>query len=146
MAVSSKTRVKVARDRLILVAQQAGAKEVARTTRKVFNRARVLSPVRTGNLRANHSPDLRVVKSMNRVVGRVIVSTRYAAAVHEGAKPHIIRAKKKKALKFKYRGQTVIVKSVKHPGNKAQPWLMTALREVGLANGYKVKATHDPLA
>lgn len=144
MAISSKTRVKVARDRLILVASVAAGKEVARTTRKVFNRSRVLSPWDTGLLRASHSVDLRVLKT-NKVVGRVIVSTRYAAAVHEGAKPHIIRPKKKKALKFVYRGQTVIVKSVRHPGNKARPWLLTALREIGAANGYKVSASHNPL-
>jgi hypothetical protein len=144
VAFSSKTRVKVARDRLILVAATAAGKEVSRTTRKVFNRARVLSPWDTGLLRASHSVDLRVLKT-NKVVGRVIVSTKYAAAVHEGAKPHIIRPRKKKALKFVYRGQTVIVKSVRHPGNKARPWLLTALREVGALNGYKVSASHNPL-
>lgn len=136
MALRSKTRVKVARDRLTRVAAVAGGKEVARTTRRVFNRARVLSPWDTGYMRGRHSVDLRIGK--RRAVGRVIVSTRYALAVHEGAAPHVIRARHKKALRFKFRGRVVIVRSVRHPGNDGRPWLAIALREVALKEGYKV--------
>lgn len=136
MAFRAKTRVKVARDRLTRVAAVAGGKEAARTTRRVFNRARVLSPWDTGYMRGRHSVDLRVGK--RRAVGRVIVSTRYALAVHDGAAPHVIRARRKQALRFKFRGRVVIVRSVRHPGNEGRPWLAIALREVALKEGYKI--------
>lgn len=58
---------------------------------------------------------------------RAIVGTnlKYAKAVHDGSPPHIIRAKKAKALFWP--GARHPVRSVRHPGTKAQPFLADAL-------------------
>ena len=49
---------------------------------------------------------------------------KYAPMVEYGTKPHIIKAKNKKALYWK--GASHPVKSVRHPGNKAKPYLIPA--------------------
>jgi len=68
-------------------------------------------------------------------LGEVTVNVDYAGAVEFGSAPHIIRPNKKKALAFKPGGGfrfwdeqgRVVVKRVKHPGTKAQPYLTPAL-------------------
>jgi hypothetical protein len=64
-----------------------------------------------------------------RVVGRVYTKVNYAWFVHEGTKPHVIRPRNKKALKFKVGGRTIIVSKVNHPGTKSRPFLRTATLE-----------------
>ena len=41
--------------------------------------------------------------------------------------PHVIKPTTKKALKFKVGGKDVIVKKVKHPGTRANPFIRTAI-------------------
>jgi len=135
----AKIRVKVARNELRRVGKAEAGKRVARTTRQTFNRARVLSPWDTGLLRGAHSMSVRTVPSRRKVIGTVSAATDYAAAVHEGSAPHIIRPRKKQALKFKIGGRIVIVRSVRHPGARAQPWLATALAEVAGQQNFKLR-------
>jgi hypothetical protein len=52
---------------------------------------------------------------------------KYARGVEEGTKPHIIRAKGKKALYWK--GAKHPVKSVRHPGSRAKPFLIPAFEK-----------------
>jgi hypothetical protein len=134
----SKVRTQLNRNELRRVGRVATGRKVATVTRKVLNRARVLSPWDQGNLRGAHTMSLSAPVSRAFVRGRVLVRVRYALPVHEGSKPHIIRARKKKALRFKMGGTTVIVRQVRHPGTKARPWLMTALQEVAAREGFKV--------
>jgi hypothetical protein len=131
-------RVKVSRAALRSVGRRATGAKVASTTRKVFNRARVLSPWDTGLLRASHTISLTEDRSRNRVTGRVSVRTHYALAVHDGTDPYAIRPNRKQALRFRYRGRVVIVKSVRHPGIQGRPWLATALREIAGRDGFAV--------
>lgn len=146
MAVSARIRVRVARDQLRSVGKKEAGQRVARTVRQTLNRARVLSPWDSGNLRGHHEPSIRHEAAKRRVVGRVTARTNYAAFVHDGTPPHVIRPKpsrrradgKPTALKFKVGGRTVIVRKVNHPGTKARPWLATALAEVAPRNGFKV--------
>jgi hypothetical protein len=147
MPPRSKVRIKLERDELRKVGRKAAGQIVARDTRRVLNRARVLSPYDQGTLRARHSMSISAPARRARVTGRVLVAVNYALAVHEGARPHVIVPKRKKALKFKMGGFTVYAKSVNHPGNKARPWLMTALMEVANRQGYKVtrRGFTDPL-
>lgn len=49
---------------------------------------------------------------------------KYARLVEEGTRPHIIKPKNKKALYWK--GAKHPVKSVRHPGSKAKPYLIPA--------------------
>ncbi|MFI9026299.1 hypothetical protein [Streptomyces sp. NPDC053560] len=48
--------------------------------------------------------------------------------VLEGTRPHIIRPRRKKALRFDVGGQTVFAKVVHHPGTKPNNFLGRALR------------------
>lgn len=146
MAVGASIRVSVARHELRKVGKAEAGKKVARTTLRVLNRARVLSPWDTGNLRGQHGMSIRTEASRSRVVGTVYAATDYAAFVHEGTPPHVIRPKptrrridgKPTALKFKIGGRIVIVRQVNHPGTKARPWLATALREVAGRDNFRI--------
>lgn len=82
---------------------------------------------------------MRVSQTGLRIRGDVFNNTKYALAVHEGTKPHIIRARKRKALKFDVGGRTVYASSVRHPGTKAQPFLSDALRfALSAQDGWRV--------
>lgn len=88
---------------------------------QVQKRMQQYAPVRTGFLRDH----IQVIKAPGRVrVGPVGVD--YDAAVEYGTKPHIIRAKPGKTLAFRMNGTMIFVKSVKHPGTKAQPYIRPA--------------------
>ena len=52
---------------------------------------------------------------------------KYAPMVEFGTRPHIIRAKNKKALYWK--GAAHPVKQVNHPGSKAKPYLIPAFEK-----------------
>jgi hypothetical protein len=54
----------------------------------------------------------------------------YAKFVHWGTKPHVIKPKDKKALRFVAGGKFVFAKSVNHPGYVGHPWLKTAVEQV----------------
>lgn len=60
----------------------------------------------------------------------VIADTEYALFVHEGTRPHLIVARNAKVLRFDMNGNAVFAAKVKHPGTKAQPWLVRALEQV----------------
>lgn len=97
---------------------------VNETALNVQNGAKKRSPVDTGNLRS------RIViepVTPNEMVLRVGTYVKYAAAVEFGTRPHVIRPKTKKALFWK--GAAHPVKSVNHPGTRAQPFLFPAWEE-----------------
>ena len=54
-------------------------------------------------------------------------NVKYARGVEEGTRPHIIKAKNKKALYWK--GAKHPVKSVRHPGSRAKPFLIPAFEK-----------------
>jgi hypothetical protein len=70
------------------------------------------APVKTGNLRRTITS--RVEQGGKR--GVIGTNAPYARPVHDGSRPHIITAKRAKALYWK--GASHPVRSVKHPGNK----------------------------
>lgn len=132
---------------------------VYETTRQVLNRARVLTPVDTGNLRASEDMTTGSRRAFAIIYGQVYTKVKYAEAVHEGTKPHIIRANKAKALAFywgkigapvivpKGRGATFRLKDgtliigkgyVNHPGTKARPYFRRALEQVAATRGFIV--------
>lgn len=161
------TRVKIDLNnlRVAQVGVELAAKEIAEATRWTLNRANILTPVRTGNLRAGNQMTMKARRLS--VTGTVENRTKYADAVHNGSRPHTISAKRRKALTFfwgKAGGAQVFVprtkagkrlgtgfrksKSgrvslwigkgfVRHPGNRARPWLDDALREMAAQRGYR---------
>lgn len=58
---------------------------------------------------------------------RIVASTRYALFHHEGTRPHVIRPRRAKALRFVSGGQVIFASKVNHPGTKPNRFLTTAL-------------------
>lgn len=54
----------------------------------------------------------------------------YALYHHEGTRPHIIRPKRARALRFTAQGHTVFANVVHHPGTRPNPYLTRWLRGV----------------
>lgn len=47
----------------------------------------------------------------------------YARFVHDGTKPHVIMARKKKSLRWAAGGKFFFAKRAKHPGTKPDKWM-----------------------
>lgn len=62
----------------------------------------------------------------------------YAPYVHDGTRPHVIRPKRGKALRFVIGGQVVFARVVQHPGTRPNPFLNRALAEITRPLGYDV--------
>lgn len=129
-------RITVDRAAANAVARAHATRIVTDVTRATLNRATIGTPVDSGHLRSKNM--MRVDQQPTRVVGEVYNGTRYAATVHDGAKPHTIRARRKKMLRFKVGGKTVYAKSVRHPGTRSRPWLYRALVDVATPAGFVV--------
>ena len=117
--------------------QSAMVRLLRETTRQTVNSAKLRSPVDTGGLRNSIRADPITVTGL-RARTAVVADKDYAAAVHDGTAPCIIRPRNKKALAFKAGGKTVFVKEVKHPGTQPRPFLFTAARDVAGRKGFIV--------
>lgn len=120
---------------LKLDAAAAAVPRVRSVTRRVLNQSTVNCPVDTGRLRASGKMKFRVAKKGPR--GTVEYNVKYAAAVHDGTGPYIIKPKRKKVLRFEVRGRVVFAKKVHHPGIKGRPFLVRAARTVASAEGLR---------
>ncbi|AGT12925.1 tail assembly chaperone [Mycobacterium phage KayaCho] len=98
-------------------------------TRRIANQARADVPVRTGNL-GRTIGEMPQVYTPFHVSGGVEATADYAAAVHEGSRPHRIAARSADALRFVWHGRVMFRKSVWHPGTRARPFLRNAARRV----------------
>ena len=78
--------------------------------------------VKTGHLRRGIATDIG-----NMEVTVHTSNIKYASGVEFGTRPHIITAKNKKALYWK--GARHPVKSVRHPGGRAKPYLIPAFEK-----------------
>ena len=90
----------------------------ARAKRNISNNG----SVKTGHLRHGITTNVG-----NMEVTVHTSNIKYARIVEEGSRPHTIRAKNKKALYWK--GAKHPVKSVRHPGSKAKPYLIPAFEK-----------------
>lgn len=134
MATSFTLKVNVAQANR--VAADHAFKLVTDTTRRVLNRAIVLTPIDTGNLRAHNKS--RVTRRGQTATGEVWNDADYAPPVHDGSSAHTIRPKRKKALRFEVGGAVVFARSVRMPARRGRPWLLRALREVAGGEGYRI--------
>ena len=100
------------------VLKNAGFNIEARAKRNITNNG----SVKTGHLRRGITTDVG-----NMEVTVHTSNIKYARGVEEGTRPHTIRAKNKKALYWK--GAKHPVKSVRHPGSKAKPFLIPAFEK-----------------
>ena len=60
------------------------------------------------------------------LIGNDLQRAPHAAFVHWGTRPHDIRPKRKKVLRWASGNYFVFAKVVKHPGYKGDPWLKRA--------------------
>lgn len=96
----------------------------------VSTTAKALVPVRTGFLRSSIHPDpVRRTGPWSIDTG-VSADAPYAAPVHEGARPHVIRPRHARFLRFEVEGRVVFARRVNHPGQRAQPFLSNAVHRV----------------
>lgn len=114
---------------------------VNKITRQTLNRSAVLCPVDTGRLRASGS--MRIAERGSSVVGQVEYTANYAAAVHNGTRPHVIVPRRGRSLRFQVGGRTVYARRVRHPGTPARPYLATALVEVAGRAGFTVSVSRN---
>ena len=109
---------------------------VGKVVRQTLNRSAVLCPVDTGNLRASGQSNVTTAGLV--VIGEVVYTAKYAAAVHEGRRALTIRAKNGGRLKFTVDGRTVYARQVHQPARAGRPFLSTALAEVAAGEGFTV--------
>lgn len=103
---------------------------VANKGREVEGYARRLVGVKSGETRAGIYS--RVVLSNPGYNVEVGARSKAMPYHHDGTKPHIIRPRRKRALKFQAGGRTVFAKKVNHPGTRANPFLIRAGQAAGL--------------
>lgn len=96
-----------------------------RTTSEWESDLKRTSPVDTGNMRQKTT-----VRDRPGTI-EATVDTDYAQFVSEGTAPHKITARRPGgALRFQWRGQTVIVRSVNHPGTQPNPWFTDSVKRL----------------
>lgn len=95
----------------------------------VLAEARRRVPVRTGTLLTSLRREFGAAPGRQwvDVVAGVRGLTTYLGFVLRGTSPHIIRPRRRKALRFIHGGQLVFARSVRHPGTRARPFLTEAL-------------------
>jgi len=97
---------------------------------QVAGEARTRSPVKTGKLKSSISVGERSA-GRNGTAIEVSANTLYALYVNQGTKPHVIMPKKARMLRFPTKaGDIVFANKVNHPGTKAHPFMLDALRAV----------------
>lgn len=96
--------------------------------------AKRLSPVRTGHMeRSIVAEPVRRTGPWSLESG-VFVAAHYAAPVHEGARPHVIRPRNARSLRFEVDGRVVFARRVNHPGNAPNPFVRNAVHRVASAD------------
>jgi hypothetical protein len=113
---------------------------VSQASRGTTAQAKRLVPVKTGATRASIGWGFTRV-TRNTVTAKVGTPIKYAVPLHDGADPHIIRPRRKKALKFEWMERTVFFKKVHHPGIGSTPFLTVAMRIVCVPLGFRVERT-----
>lgn len=105
-----------------------------------------LVPRKTGNL----ARSIHLVR-VTPVAAVTAASASYAAAVERGTRPHIIRPRSRRVLRFATAGSAtlsgrprsgapvVFAKFVRHPGTKPQPYMVPGAQEALAQEGFKVE-------
>jgi hypothetical protein len=98
------------------------------------------APVDTGRLRSSGRIEYTSTFGF-RPKATVIFDVDYAAAVNDGTRPHAIRPRTKKALRFRVGNRVVFARVVHHPGTKGTRFLDKALSDVLRAAGWTITNT-----
>ncbi len=97
--------------------------------RRVEALARRLVGVQSGQLRASirRQPGANQIGAYVHIVAGVPGRTHYLGYHLFGTEPHIIRPRRRKALRFSVGGQIVFARKVQHPGTASNNFLVKAL-------------------
>lgn len=120
------------------IGQAYGIQLVTDMSRQALTMARIMCPVRTGNLRAHHRSEITSLG--DKIRGVVINDCEYALAVHNGSRARTITARGGGLLRFTVGGRTVYTRSVRHPRTAGKPWLATSVRLVATTGGWRFTA------
>ena len=98
-------------------------------SRRVLARARTLVGVRSTALLSSlrRQPGQGPGGQYVDVIAGVRGLTTYLGYHHDGTPPHVIRARRRHALRFTIGGRVVFVRSVHHPGSRGTRFLTRAL-------------------
>lgn len=114
-------RVFEARDGLV-------GRDLDRRAALVQRAAIAQSGLRTGALKADIHREW-VPSRPGRLTIRIGSNVKHALVHHEGADPHVIRARNVRVLRYiNKHGQVVFAQSVNHPGHRANKYLTDNLR------------------
>ena len=103
--------------------------------RQVTSEAKRLAPERSGNMRRLIVSDPVRRTGPWSLASGVSGLAEYSAPVHEGARPHVIRPRNARALRFEVEGgRVVFARRVNHPGNAPNPFLRNAAHRVASAD------------
>ena len=108
------------------------AKEAETIARRELGNRHASDAKRTGNYARRFRVEVaRVAGGFEFIISN---NAKYAAVLEEGSKPHEIKAKKAKYLRFRSRrtGQMVTVKVVNHPGQKTGYFILRRATEIAV--------------
>lgn len=138
------------RPEVIRTAQKRGTELVSRVTRMAAGIARRTAPkgqvsvtAPTGARLRGSIYDDRPRVSAGLVRGKIGSKLKYAATVSLGSRPHIIRARRKKTLKFYWNrvGRTVYPVQVYHPGRRRPNlYMQRAMKLAALASRFRYRS------
>lgn len=97
-------------------------------TQAARNLSGLMVKVRTGNLRSSLSSTTEVRGTM--LVETIAADASYAAAVHQGQRPHDIEPREARVLAWPGADGPAFATRVHHPGTSGKPFLTDALSEV----------------
>lgn len=99
---------------------------VAMFAQAIYDRAQAGADKHTKTGAMARSLFLRPVGAVGWEIGHDLQAARHALFVHWGTKPHVIKPKKKKKLRFVAGGVFAFARQVNHPGYKGDPYLSRA--------------------
>lgn len=105
------------------LAKNLYGKAITKATLFIFGLRRNFIPQRTRQLML--TTQFRILKGG--LMGKIFTTKVYGPFVHEGTKPHTIRVKSKKVLANRREGE-IYGKTVRHPGQKANPFFEKMLK------------------
>jgi len=104
-------------------------KDLLRRARRLQQLARISAPRKTGLLAA--SITIRYSRGLFNPSVNIGARVPYAYWVHEGTRPHKIRAHRDKLMRFVIKGRVVYIRdSVNHPGTRPTKYLSKHLHSV----------------
>lgn len=136
--MAGKFRLELNSNRVRSAAMDPAVELVRKVTRRVESGARRRVGVDSGKTKASIYRTVRTTPYT--VTGKVGATTPQSLVEHGGAKPHVIRPRKAKALRFYWKrvGSVVTFARVNHPGRKGSFYLTGPLEAEAKKHGMRV--------